>query len=352
MLTGSLYGPPTQPGGWGSWAQTDDLDQVRSLISDRCAPPGAVSAGAAGPLAYQHRIAAGRTLALKQAATGLPWTVRGRLGATVLYLQAPAGSRYRVGRRELAPTPGAMAMLPSQLEFTRHSPAGHFLAARIDEAVLLGELGARQGQPEMRRIVAPQLILLQPDGPARAGLLDATSLFLASTAARSEAALVLAEARLVARVVDACSAQLLAQTGARVGRVTAARLAALEAWIEAHLGDPLTLGSLCAQAQVSARSLQAAFQARRGMSPVRYVLERRLARAQERLARALPGDSVTTVALDCGFDHMSRFAQAYRQLFGERPSQTLARSAGLYPGHAGASHPQGRALMAAVQTGP
>jgi len=106
----------------------------------------------------------------------------------------------------------------------------------------------------------------------------------------------------------------------------AAVLPLLEAWIDAHLAEPLTLGRLCEQAGVGARSLQRAFEAKRGVSPMRYVNERRLAAAHARLSNPCPADTVTSIAFDCGFEHMSRFARAYQRRFGERPSSTLARA--------------------------
>lgn len=35
-----------------------------------------------------------------------------------------------------------------------------------------------------------------------------------------------------------------------------------------------------------------------------------------------PGETVTSIAIECGFDHPSRFARGYRELFGETPSRT------------------------------
>jgi AraC-like DNA-binding protein len=46
------------------------------------------------------------------------------------------------------------------------------------------------------------------------------------------------------------------------------------------------------------------------------------------LLRAEPDDSVTVIAMACGFTHMSRFALEYRRRFGERPSDTLRRVGG------------------------
>jgi transcriptional regulator GlxA family with amidase domain len=76
-------------------------------------------------------------------------------------------------------------------------------------------------------------------------------------------------------------------------------------------------------AGVGERALAKIFESRRGMSPMRYVTERRLAAAHSRLLRASAADEVTEIATDLGFTHLGRFAIAYREVFGESPSQTL-----------------------------
>jgi transcriptional regulator GlxA family with amidase domain len=53
-------------------------------------------------------------------------------------------------------------------------------------------------------------------------------------------------------------------------------------------------------------------------------MERRLATAYRHFSQASPDTSVARIALDLGFDHLGRFAQHYRQVIGESPSQTLA----------------------------
>lgn len=68
------------------------------------------------------------------------------------------------------------------------------------------------------------------------------------------------------------------------------------------------------------------FQSRRGMSPLRFVTERRLAAAQRSLSAATQRDDVTRVALGLGFNHAGRFSALYRQTFGELPSETLKRA--------------------------
>ncbi len=99
-----------------------------------------------------------------------------------------------------------------------------------------------------------------------------------------------------------------------------------EAYIEAHLDQPLSVAELAAQAGVSARSLQAGFQQFRGTTPMAYLRELRLRRVHEALLAADPQlSSVTDIALQWGFGHLGKFSVAYKQRFGESPSTTFRR---------------------------
>jgi transcriptional regulator GlxA family with amidase domain len=62
------------------------------------------------------------------------------------------------------------------------------------------------------------------------------------------------------------------------------------------------------------------------MSPLEFVRRRRLEQAHSMLASGSPGTTVTAAALRAGFSHMGRFARDYHAQFGEKPSETLARS--------------------------
>jgi transcriptional regulator GlxA family with amidase domain len=53
----------------------------------------------------------------------------------------------------------------------------------------------------------------------------------------------------------------------------------------------------------------------------------RLRHAREMLGAGDPEASVTSVAFVCGFGNLGHFARDYRETFGERPSETLARAA-------------------------
>ncbi|MFE0450745.1 AraC family transcriptional regulator [Streptomyces sp. NPDC058914] len=94
--------------------------------------------------------------------------------------------------------------------------------------------------------------------------------------------------------------------------------------VHARPEHPFTAAELAAVAGVGARWLQVAFRRQLGLSPMAYVREVRLARVREELERADPArTTVAEVAFRWGFGHLGRFAEKYRQRYGELPSETL-----------------------------
>jgi AraC-like DNA-binding protein len=99
-----------------------------------------------------------------------------------------------------------------------------------------------------------------------------------------------------------------------------------EQYIEAHLRDPVGIDDLVAVAGVSVRSLFGGFRRFRATTPMAYLKAARLDLARVDLACADPGrDSVTDIAIACGFTHMSKFARDFKARFGLSPSQALGR---------------------------
>ncbi|OYO20563.1 hypothetical protein BI335_03280 [Enemella evansiae] len=93
--------------------------------------------------------------------------------------------------------------------------------------------------------------------------------------------------------------------------------------IELRFAEPLTVTDLARDAGVSVRRLQETFAQFHGTSPKAFLTDFRLDQARRAL---LAGQgTVTEVAQDCGFTHLSRFAASYRDRFGELPSETRAR---------------------------
>jgi len=95
----------------------------------------------------------------------------------------------------------------------------------------------------------------------------------------------------------------------------------VEDYIDAHLGDNISLDELLRAAGTSARTLQTGFARHRGTTPMRFLRDRRLDRARALLLKR-PDAQVTDIAAECGFTHLGRFAAGYRERFGESPSRT------------------------------
>jgi AraC family ethanolamine operon transcriptional activator len=87
------------------------------------------------------------------------------------------------------------------------------------------------------------------------------------------------------------------------------------------------VSELCEAANVSERTLQNAFNNITGVSPLTYLLRLRLHRTRDELRKANPGSTtVTDVATNWGFWHFGDFSRAYKDCFGEVPSNTLKKN--------------------------
>lgn len=95
-------------------------------------------------------------------------------------------------------------------------------------------------------------------------------------------------------------------------------------YMRASHGDIKDIPSVAKVCGVSTRSLELAFRHALETTPSKALLAIRLEAARKRLYDPNDEASVTEVALDCGFNHLSRFAAAYREKFHELPSQALA----------------------------
>ncbi|MCX6552317.1 MAG: helix-turn-helix domain-containing protein [Acidobacteria bacterium] len=103
---------------------------------------------------------------------------------------------------------------------------------------------------------------------------------------------------------------------------------AAEDYALAHMGDRLYVTDLCKAAGASERSLEYAFKEIMGMTPVAYLTRVRLHRVRQALLTATLGSTtVSAEALNGGFWHFGEFSRAYRDCFGELPSETLRRAA-------------------------
>ena len=104
------------------------------------------------------------------------------------------------------------------------------------------------------------------------------------------------------------------------------RLAPVVEYMKANADQALTPQELARVGCMSVRTLHSSFQQTFGESPMNYLRRMRLEHVRSELLRSDPATvRVTEVAMRWGFFHQSRFAQQYRDRFGELPSATLRR---------------------------
>ena len=103
------------------------------------------------------------------------------------------------------------------------------------------------------------------------------------------------------------------------------RLRPVIEFMERNASASLSPSTLARAGYMSVRTLHTIFHKELGTSAMAYLRAIRLERARNELLRGGPHRHVTDVAMRCGFTHPSRFAQQYRDRFGELPSQTLRR---------------------------
>jgi AraC family transcriptional regulator, ethanolamine operon transcriptional activator len=96
-----------------------------------------------------------------------------------------------------------------------------------------------------------------------------------------------------------------------------------------HTGEHIHVSDLCRVAAVSERTLEYAFKEVLGMRPVTYLIRLRLHRVRHALLAATHGSTTVSVeALNWGFWHFGEFSRAYKECFGELPSDTLRQTPG------------------------
>jgi len=319
MSTGLMF-PAIAAPPWSRQLRSDSLEEVRALIGNRDGPHARV-APADQPLGYAMFQVGAPHANLGGSQSAVPQRVRGHVHGWVLHLALPPGTVLRSGLRDSAPTGLQTAVLiPPGWAVTRISPPGALFAVEVDPDALMAELQARRPDEVRRNLGRIAMPELAPGERIR--LLAAASELVQATApgidGRQQAA---AEGRFIERMVDLV---LRDAVNRRPGDLALERARNLESWIDAHLGEPITMGTLCRVAGVGERCLQKSFLYRRGISPMRFVAERRLLAAHRWLANASQAATVTEAALRFGFSHLGRFSMSYRQAIGESPSQTLA----------------------------
>lgn len=112
------------------------------------------------------------------------------------------------------------------------------------------------------------------------------------------------------------------QARASVGGLGPRRLRRTIEYIEANLSEETTLAKLAEISKLSPHHFAGAFRTSTGVSPHRYIMERRIARSFDLLAE--PDATVTDVAHALGFSSHGHFTVNFRRFAGVTPSQFKA----------------------------
>ncbi|MBL3601792.1 MAG: helix-turn-helix transcriptional regulator [gamma proteobacterium endosymbiont of Lamellibrachia anaximandri] len=98
--------------------------------------------------------------------------------------------------------------------------------------------------------------------------------------------------------------------------------------IDKQIMDPLSTSDLALQIGTSPRSLQYAFQKNIGVTPLQYILHRKLHAIRIELQRSFSDThtNVASIAMLYSMTHLGRFSLNYKGLFGEPPSATLKQT--------------------------
>jgi AraC family ethanolamine operon transcriptional activator len=101
----------------------------------------------------------------------------------------------------------------------------------------------------------------------------------------------------------------------------------VEHYLDEAGSRPVHISEICAQFNVSRRSLHRAFYDMLGLGPVTFLRRKRLCAIHSALRENTPAAAtIGEIAMQHGFIELGRFAHYYRSLFGEYPSETLYMS--------------------------
>ncbi len=222
--------------------------------------------------------------------------------------------------------PGDVAVVPAGAELAVRSADGG--PQEVESLVvsltgdLLGEVLDAAGADPDRHELLPAVGTRSPRvaqlaGLVRSGLADRSDLGRLSIESLSHA-LVVAVAR-----AHSTAAGAPGRPG-RPGGLSEAQVARVLRHVEDHLDAPLTVSELAAVAHLSPFHFARQFRAATGASPHEYVVQRRLASAQELLARSrIP---LQEVASRCGFADQSHLTRQVRRYLGTTPAAVRAGS--------------------------
>lgn len=297
-----------------------DPDETRAYLRGGYGEHSRVIHGT-GRFLYAMNVVATEGVQIGHAQRWLPQTLRAEVQHPTLFFTPQPGESVRHGRQSWDLDGSCGFLAAPGLEYVRRGVVRRAFALRVDRDLL-----ARAVDERLRgrlRCWAPRSVGVSMT-PVRGGEFRHffTRIRMAATPGGSWGEY--GDARGFDGAVAGWMADLLiAERGIMpTTELGLQRVERLGQWIDEHAAEELSLDRLCAVAGVSRRSLQKGLLALRGQTPIEFVTARRLTAARRRLEDRTSPTQVATVAFDCGFRHLGRFAAQYRAAFGESPSET------------------------------
>ena len=159
------------------------------------------------------------------------------------------------------------------------------------------------------------LIHVNDDAGVRA-FLQAMTVFFSTDGTPPELLLKLKLKELIASIVVSASNSTLS---GYLRRVASSDVASIPAIMEAHCCHNLPIEAFAKLSGRSLSSFKREFRQHYGISPGKWLLERRLECSAHLLATT--SISVTEIVFECGFEQPSHFSRAFKAKFGQTPSE-------------------------------
>ncbi len=91
-------------------------------------------------------------------------------------------------------------------------------------------------------------------------------------------------------------------------------------YIHKNYADAVTLSNIACAADISERECLRCFQKTIQLSPIQYLLKYRIMRGAEKLLDC-PEESISAIAISCGFDSPSSFSQLFKRFYNRTPRE-------------------------------
>jgi AraC-like DNA-binding protein len=250
----------------------------------------------------------------------------------LLQIPVHGAARIRTASRDIATSPGACASLLSPTIPTRMTWESNCaqLIVLVDRRLLEQRSAALSGRPTAAVEFEPAIDLSSAAGRAlQSRILEFVDLAERLGPQRPLSPIAAADLRetLLGGLLHGqrhSASDAIDRFGGRAEALPQSLRRARE-FLSAHADEPLDLTELAAASGTGIRALQLGFQRHFGTSISEMLRDIRLAHLNVRLTAASTHDSITDIAFELGFTHLSRMASAYRAKFGETPSATLRR---------------------------